>query len=155
MSNRPAAPIQLLPRLRGRARRLLSPDHRHDLAHGLHIQAPRDAHNQPLPVRAIADGTVIFKRAPKPANNTATDAQNYTPAWTDNGIVIVRHTTDIGATGNTPTTVTYYSVYMHLSSIDAAVEEKKPIWRKDVIGKAGTWMEHAAMHSREGRCSGP
>jgi hypothetical protein len=109
---------------------------------GLHIQAPRDAQNQHLPVRAIADGTVIFKRAPKPANNTATDAQNYnpysnTPAWTDNGIVIVRHTTDIGATGNTPTTVTYYSVYMHLSSIDAAVEEKKPIWRKDVIGKAG------------------
>ncbi|MDM0123407.1 M23 family metallopeptidase [Variovorax arabinosiphilus] len=109
---------------------------------GLHIQAPRDAQNQHLPVRAIADGTVIFKRAPKPANNTATDAQNYnpysnTPAWTDNGIVIVRHTTDIGATGNTPTTVTYYSAYMHLSSIDAAVEEKKPIWRKDVIGKAG------------------
>lgn len=109
---------------------------------GLHIQAPRDAQNQPLPVRAIADGTVIFKRAPKPANNTATDAQNYnpysnTPAWTDNGIVIVRHTTDIGATGNTPTTVTYYSAYMHLSSIDAAVEEKKPIWRKDVIGRAG------------------
>lgn len=109
---------------------------------GLHIQAPRDAHNQPLPVRAIADGTVIFMRAPRLANTTATDAQNYnpygnTPAWTDNGIVIVRHTTDIGAAGNTPTTVTYYSVYMHLSYIDAAVEEKKPIWRKAVIGKAG------------------
>ena len=109
---------------------------------GLHIQAPRDAHNQPLPVRAIADGTVIFMRAPRLANTTATDAQNYnpygnTPAWTDNGIVIVRHTTDIGAAGNTPTTVTYYSVYMHLSYINAAVEEKKPIWRKNVIGKAG------------------
>ena len=33
--------------------------------------------------------------------------------------------------------MTYYSVYMHLSDIDVAVEEKKPIWRKDVIGKAG------------------
>lgn len=79
---------------------------------------------------------------PKPANNIATDAQNYNPhgngpAWTDNGIVIVRHTTDIGAAGSTPTTVTYYSVYMHLPHIDSTVSEDKTIRRKDTIGKAG------------------
>ncbi|MDM0045548.1 hypothetical protein QTH91_13730 [Variovorax dokdonensis] len=110
---------------------------------GLHLRAPSDATQQGrLPVRAIADGTVIFKRAPKPANTDATDPQNYNPSgseasWTDNGIVIVRHTTDIGATDSTPTSVTYLSVYMHLSSIESTVLESKPIWRKDKIGKAG------------------
>lgn len=120
---------------------------------GLHIDAPRNAQapvtQSPaapvplrLPVRAIADGTVIFKREPKPANTDPADPQNYNPygsepAWSDSGIVIVRHTTDIGASGNTPTTVSYYSVYMHLSRIEAAVVEKQPIWRKDAMGTAG------------------
>ncbi|RYH63479.1 MAG: M23 family metallopeptidase [Alcaligenaceae bacterium] len=120
---------------------------------GLHVSAPRDPQGpatqasaaptrQYLPVRAIADGIVIFKRAPKSANTTATDPQNYnpygnTPAWTDNGIVILKHTTDIGATGTTPTSVTYYSVYMHLSHIESTVSEGQSIWRKDTIGTAG------------------
>ena len=108
---------------------------------GLHITAPR-AVNRALPVRAIADGTVIFKREPVPANKKPNDPQNYNPygiepAWTDNGIVIVRHTTEIGATGTAGTAVTYFSVYMHLSSVGAAVAENKPIWRKDAIGESG------------------
>jgi hypothetical protein len=109
---------------------------------GLHIRAPRDARGHLLPVRAIADGIVIFKRDPKPANIIATDPQNYnpyglTPAWTDNGIVIVKHTTEIGATGTAGTALIYYSVYMHLSHIEVDVLESRPIWRKDVIGTAG------------------
>ena len=120
---------------------------------GLHIDAPRNvqapitqspAAQVPLrlPVRAIADGTVIFKREPKPANTSPADPQNYNPygsepAWSDNGIVIVRHTTDIGASGNASTSLSYYSVYMHLSRIEPTVVEKQPIWRKDAIGTAG------------------
>lgn len=107
---------------------------------GLHITAPRVV-NHALPVRAIADGTVIFKREPIPANKKPKDPQNYNPygsepAWTDNGIVIIRHTTEIGATGMAGTAVTYYSVYMHLSSTGAAIAAK-PIRRKDVIGESG------------------
>lgn len=109
---------------------------------GLHIKAPLGPDNKPLPVRAIADGTVIFKHEPRPKNSTASDPQNYnpygnTPAWTDNGMVIIRHKTDIGATGLNPTTVTYYSVYMHLARIESVIAIDKPIWRKDLIGKAG------------------
>ena len=117
---------------------------------GLHGRAPLDTQNRPLPVRAIADGTVIFKRDPKTANTTATDPQNYNaygtgPAWTDNGIVIVKHVTEIGATGTVGTTLTYYSVYMHLSRIEATVVEKQPIWRKDAIGVAGRIMGRERM----------
>lgn len=115
---------------------------------GLHIDAPRDTQSQAtqarqfLSVRAIADGTVVFRRDPKGANATLTDPQNYNPysntaAWTDNGIVIVRHTTDIGAAGNAPTSVTYYSVYMHLSHIETTVNENQSVWRKDNLGTAG------------------
>ena len=109
---------------------------------GLHIRAPRDPQNQALPVRAIADGTVIFKREPRAAVAAADDPQNYNPygsdpAWTDNGIVILRHTTEIGAAGTTPTTWVYYSVYMHLSRIDATVVQARTVWRKDAIGTAG------------------
>ncbi|RIX73250.1 M23 family metallopeptidase [Acidovorax cavernicola] len=109
---------------------------------GLHIRAPQDAQNQPLPVRAIADGTVIFKREPRAAVAAADDPQNYNPygldpAWTDNGIVILRHATEIGAAGTVPTTLAYYSVYMHLSRIEAAIAEGRTVWRKDPIGSAG------------------
>ena len=108
---------------------------------GLHITAPRGV-SHALPVRAIADGAVIFKKHPAPANKNLKDPQNYNPygsepAWTDNGIVIIRHTTEIGATGTVGTALNFYSVYMHLSSISAAVVETKPIGRKDVIGESG------------------
>ncbi|QRF57517.1 M23 family metallopeptidase [Variovorax paradoxus] len=109
---------------------------------GLHLRAPRDAQNRAAPVRAIADGTVIFKREPRTSNATAGDPQNYNPyglepAWTDNGILILRHSTEIGATADVPTRLTYYSVYMHLCGIAATVTEGGSVWRKDPIGIAG------------------
>lgn len=109
---------------------------------GMHLDAPCDAQKQRLPVRAIADGTVIYRRNSAPHSDDPKHPLNYNPygeraAWTDIGLVIVRHTTDIGATGDTPTQITFYSVYMHLARIEAAVQPGKPIWRKDAIGTAG------------------
>lgn len=109
---------------------------------GMHLAAPKDAQYRPLPVRAIADGTVIFRRDSTPHTDDPHHPLNYNPygkeaAWTDNGLVIVRHTTDIGATGNTPTQLTFYSAYMHLRDIEPGVQPGKPIWRKDAIGKPG------------------
>jgi hypothetical protein len=74
---------------------------------GLHLKAPQDASGAgPLPVRAIADGVVLFVSKPEPVTNNPKDPQNYNPdskneteadnLWTDNGMVIVQHTTDIG-----------------------------------------------------------
>jgi predicted chitinase len=119
---------------------------------GIHIQAPA-AGTAALPVRAIADGIVRFARAPNKPNTTPTDPQNYnpfdrpgttepTPAWTDNGCVIIEHTSSIGAVGATETAVVFYSLYMHLSQLgkNAAGQTWTAgdhIWRKDQIGMPG------------------
>ncbi len=125
----------------------------HSLAwhNGLHIQAPTG-----LPARAIADGTVVFVNPPRTKVTEVTDAQNYNPfaragaptaAWTDNGCVIVEHTTTIGAAGTAETQVVFYSVYMHLRELGRNVPPGQttgpfwatgnPIWRKDVVGLPG------------------
>ncbi|PUE29795.1 M23 family metallopeptidase [Limnohabitans sp. Jir72] len=107
---------------------------------GIHLIAPSDQ----SPVRAIADGKVIFVNAPDSAPSTEPlHPQNYGSAnpqetlWTDKGMVIVEHTTEIGANGATPVELTYYSVYMHLKSVDKAVGKDKPVYRKDRLGEAG------------------
>ena len=107
---------------------------------GIHLVAPHETAGA-LPVCAIADGKVIFVNPPTPLSTDPAHPQNYmprgTPAWTDNGCVIVEHTTDIGAAGNTPTQIVYCSLYMHLSQIEAAVKLDSRIYRKDPIGTAG------------------
>jgi len=90
---------------------------------GLHIQAPKAADGSYLPVRAIADGKVIHAKVGTPPNNNPDDPQNYSPhgvEWTDNGVLIIEHETEIGASNDTasrPTTIRYYSLYMHLGAI--------------------------------------
>ena len=115
---------------------------------GIHLVAPHDASGA-LPVRAIADGKVIFVNPPTPHSADPAHPQNYmpdgTPAWTDNGCVIVEHTTDIGANGDTPTQIVYFSLYMHLGRIETAVKLDGRIYRKDPIGIAGQF------HGAEGQ----
>jgi predicted chitinase len=127
---------------------------------GVHIQAPTDDGGN-LPVRAIADGIVRFVHAPRRPNAIADDAQNYnpfdrggsaapTPAWTDNGCVIVEHTTAIGAAA-AHTAVVFYSLYMHLGEIGRRYSPGQAggpwapgdhIWRKDAVGTAGQIYGH-------------
>ncbi|AMM25719.1 M23 family metallopeptidase [Variovorax sp. PAMC 28711] len=127
---------------------------------GIHLQAPQ-ASGANLPVRAIADGEVVFASEPIAPDASVDHGQNYNPfdppnvktaAWTDKGCVIVQHKTEIGADGTTPTELVYYSLYMHLSGVariaPASDKPKRPlqkgdaIWRKDDVGTAGQIYGH-------------
>lgn len=109
---------------------------------GVHLQAPLDGDGPDhLPVRAIADGRVRFVRqsTPMPEDNAARDAHplGY-EGWTSDGVVIIEHETDIGATANgAAVTVCYYSIYQHLTEIPGTIGENQPIYRKDALGEAG------------------
>lgn len=105
---------------------------------GLHITAPSANES----VRAIADGVVILRRE----GGTAT----YDSKEHSTGCVVIRHTTEIGATtgpnGPTAVEVTYYSIYQHLRTLDPGLPGlNKPIYRKDKLGLAGT------IHDKENR----
>ncbi|GAA5178674.1 M23 family metallopeptidase [Niveibacterium umoris] len=110
---------------------------------GLHLVAPNGADGHALTVRAIADGTVVFVRQPTQANDNHDDPLNYgapegSRCWTSDGIVVIRHDTEIGADAqDQPVTVTFYSVYMHLDAIRGTVGPRRQIYRKDEIGEAG------------------
>ena len=106
---------------------------------GIHLEAPSDG-NDRLNVRAIADGTVVYVRRPTQRSHPIPDDHplNYRGAWTSDGCVVIRHETEIGADANNqPTSVTFYSVIMHLHNILPAVLKHRPIYRKDEIGQAG------------------
>ena len=108
---------------------------------GLHIVAPHED-GRYLAVRAVADGTVLYIRSPAKRSDEPTHAQNYTctgrSEWSDNGCVILEHTTDIGGNAGHPIRLTYYSLTMHLSVIDPAVKLNGKVYRKDVIGQPGS-----------------
>src|SRR5690606_31028924 len=91
---------------------------------GLHLTAPAGSSGH-LPVRAIADGTVVLVRQPakKPADADAQrkHALGYYRGWTDNGVVVIRHETEIGEGADAQ--VTFYSVYQHLRTIRPAIRE--------------------------------
>lgn len=130
---------------------------------GMHLQAPQ-AGGADLPVRAIADGKVVFVSKPTTSNATLDDPQNYNPfdrvgaktaAWTDNGCIIIEHRTTIGTTGATETEVVFYSLYMHLSALGRTTPEGQttkriwkagdPIWRKDEVGTPGKIYGHGGQ----------
>jgi len=104
---------------------------------GMHIAAPAGA-NGTLPVRAIADGTVVYTRmpTPQPAGPLPTGHPlTYRGGWTDNGVVVLRHETEIGE-GETARVV-FFSIYAHLRSIDPAVQQGRAVYRKALLGTPG------------------
>lgn len=107
---------------------------------GVHLISP----TADAPVRAIADGKVIYVVQPdKEPSSDVTHAQNYgaadgkTKLWTDKGMLILEHETEIGANGTTPVTLKYYSVYMHLKTLEAEVSVGKQLYRKAKLGQPG------------------
>ena len=119
---------------------------------GLHIQARREPDGIAWPaVCAVAGGTIIYLSPPTESNKESTDPQNHnpfgkTPAWTDNGLMIISHEAEIGATNDalaTPTAFRFYSAYMHLGSIATNPATKKPwavadvVERKEKLGAPG------------------
>lgn len=103
---------------------------------GVHLTAPLSG-TTPEPVRAIADGTVVFVREPTKTN----DPQHplyYGGGYTSDGAIVIRHETEIGVNNHNQTTsVQFYSIYHHLYSIRATARKNQPIWRKDELGQAG------------------
>lgn len=102
---------------------------------GLHLREPEAN----ALVRAVADGEVVLRRSPnqQPAGGLPSDhPQAYRGGWTDNGVVVLKHTTEIGDGANA--SVTFFSIYMHLREIDASVQVNKRIYRKSPLGRAGS-----------------
>ena len=101
---------------------------------GLHLTAPVLNGVVAEPVRAIADGKVIFLRKRTDADDIH-DPLNYGPGYTSDACVVIEHTTEIGEGENA--NVTFYSIYHHLNSLTKNVILNQPIYRKDSIGEAG------------------
>jgi predicted chitinase len=118
---------------------------------GIHIQSPPVGGGH-LPVHAVADGKVVFVHRQTEPNADIDHPLNYNPfgddaaptaAWTSDGFIVIEHSTEIGASGDTPTTVVYYSACMHLGSIAHNPRTRAPwaeddrIYRKETLGAAG------------------
>ncbi|MCW7538913.1 M23 family metallopeptidase [Aquabacterium sp. A7-Y] len=104
---------------------------------GLHLCAPLNG-ARPATVRAIADGTIAYVRSPaqQPSGPLPPDhAQAYRGGWTDNGVVVIRHETEIGE--RTSSRVIFFSIYMHLRRVHPAVILNRLISRKGQVGEAG------------------
>ena len=107
---------------------------------GIHLTAPMSSTPTiSLPVRAIADGTVVYLRRKTDVPASDVDAPlNYGAGYTSDGVVVIRHDTDIGVNAQDQLTqVRFYSVYLHLDSIQPTVIQGRHIYRKDEIGQAG------------------
>ena len=106
---------------------------------GIHLEAPTRGHDRE-PVRAIADGTVVFRRGssqvPEPP---APGAPLSYGGRTSDGVVIIRHETEIGAArqNGVATRVVFFSIYMHLHTVRNTVLQGRSICRKDELGQAG------------------
>lgn len=100
---------------------------------GVHLVAPSHDGKR-LPVCAMADGTVVYVRQPKPQASNANDPLNYGGGWSDNGCVVIRHETEIGE----GVTVRFFSIILHLKRIASNVKQGQKIWRKDEVGEAGS-----------------
>ncbi|MBB3213698.1 hypothetical protein FHW67_002999 [Herbaspirillum sp. Sphag1AN] len=108
---------------------------------GIHLQA-RDAGSHDYPIHAIADGEVVFMHKPNPMRTNDLAGQYYDESWTDNGCIVLKHKTEIGADGDQPVSITYYSVYMHLVRILITGGVGRKVYRKDKLGVAGQIYGH-------------
>lgn len=122
---------------------------------GIHIQAPASG-GAYLPVRAVADGRVVFVHLPTVQNNDVGHPLNYNPfhadtptaAWTSDGFIVVEHRTEIGAEGNAVTEVVYFSACMHMASIANCPRTRAPwvigdaVYRKEELGAPGQIYGH-------------
>ncbi|MEM5367067.1 hypothetical protein V4C53_13630 [Paraburkholderia azotifigens] len=98
---------------------------------GAHLEAPKDG-SQPLPVRAIADGKVVYMRK---TDTSRKATLQYLSVRTDDGCVVIRHDTEIGEGDNAK--ITYYSIYLHLQQVMPTLAVGKNVYRKDVVGIPG------------------
>ena len=111
---------------------------------GIHIQARHDPDGITWPaVRAVAGGTIVYVSPPTKTNTELADPQNHNPfgidaAWTDNGLIVIAHEAEVGASNDeaaAPTAFRFYSAYMHMGSVAINPKSKKPWTLGDSIGR--------------------
>jgi murein DD-endopeptidase MepM/ murein hydrolase activator NlpD len=108
---------------------------------GPHLIAPRDAQGQIVPVRAIADGTVVYSRT----TSDDSPALLYRGVRTDDGCVVIKHETEIGEGESAK--VVFFSIYLHLQSVLGSIKPGKKIYRKDLLGVTGEiYGQSGQMH---------
>jgi len=98
---------------------------------GAHLRAPTEG-GDALPVRAIADGKIVYVRK---TDTTHKPTLQYRNVRTDDGCVVIRHDTEIGE--GQKAKITYYSVYLHLQQVMPTLAVGNRIYRKDVVGTPG------------------
>lgn len=96
------------------------------------------------PLRAIADGMVVYANDPAPSEKRDTKPLNYDGS-TDNGCVLIRHEM---LTGEDPVSCVFYSLTMHMKQVHPEIQDKTGVRvrRGQVIGTTGMVSGHYAYH---------
>lgn len=96
------------------------------------------------PLRAVADGVVVYANYPAPTEKRDTKPLNYDGA-TDNGCVLIRHEI---LTGEDPVACVFYSLTMHMKQVRPEIQDKPGVIvrRGQVIGTTGMVSGQNAYH---------
>ncbi|MDU4840636.1 MAG: DUF3289 family protein [Leclercia adecarboxylata] len=96
------------------------------------------------PLRAVADGVVVYASYPAPTEKRDTKPLNYDGA-TDNGCVLIRHEMLIG---KDPVACVFYSLTMHMKQVHPEIQNKAGVTvrRGQVIGTTGMVSGQNAYH---------
>jgi uncharacterized protein (TIGR03034 family) len=96
------------------------------------------------PLRAVADGVVVYANYPAPFEKRDTKPLNY-DGPTDNGCVLIRHEI---LTGEDPVACVFYSLTMHMKQVRPEIQDKAGVTvrRGQVIGTTGMVSGQNAYH---------
>ncbi|MEG5627196.1 DUF3289 family protein [Enterobacter hormaechei] len=109
---------------------------------GIHIPHTDISSAQANPIRAIADGTIIYARSPSENKDKKPLAYN---GKTDDGCVLIRHKILIG---EDPVEFVFYSLTMHLKQVRFEILSNigQRIKREQVLGTSGVVDGKNAFH---------
>lgn len=110
---------------------------------GIHIPHT-DTGASANPLRAVADGVVVWANNPAPPEKRNTKPLNYDGA-TDNGCVLIRHEMLVG---ENPASCVFYSLTMHMKQVRPEMQVKPDVHvrRGQVIGTVGMVSGRNAYH---------
>jgi len=109
---------------------------------GIHILHTDHSSSQANPLRAIADGTIVYARSPSEKKDKKPLAYN---GATDDGCVLIRHKILIG---DQPVEFVFYSLTMHMKQVQSDILSNigQPIKREQILGTSGVVDGKNAFH---------
>ncbi|EIL8298064.1 DUF3289 family protein [Salmonella enterica] len=109
---------------------------------GIHILHTAHSSSQANPIRAIAEGTIVYARSPSEKKDKKPLAYN---GATDDGCVLIRHQILIG---DEPVEFVFYSLTMHMKQVRSDILSSigKSIKREQIIGTSGVVDGKNAFH---------